>query len=169
MSLKKVLSDRETWQGIIVITGISILLAVTTQFGLIKRFLQGEFRQAFISREEFSGLVFISLPEAENLWSGGEAVVVDSRSREEYASGHIPGAISIPLIEVKEGSDYLFNRLPPDRQIVVYCEGGSCQTSLALAKLLYSKGYRNVKVFSGGWEEWLKAGLPVENNHGVTK
>ncbi len=162
MSLKSIFSDRETWRGIIIIIGLSVLLAVTTQFGLIKRFLKGEFRQAFISREEFPGLVFISLSEAENLWSAGEAVVVDSRSQEEYASGHIPGAISIPLIEVKEGADYLFNRLPPDRQIVVYCEGGGCQTSLALARILYARGYKNIKVFSGGWEEWLKAGLPVE-------
>ncbi|MBC7363858.1 MAG: rhodanese-like domain-containing protein [Candidatus Aminicenantes bacterium] len=163
MKIKEIFGHRETWQGIAVILGLSIILACVTQFGLIKRFWQGEFKQGFVRGEEFPGLVFISLAEAESLWASGEALMVDSRSREEYAAGHVPGAFSLPLVEVKNGQDNLLQLLPEDKPLVVYCEGGSCQTSLALAKILSKKGYRNIKVFSGGWEEWLQAGLPVEN------
>lgn len=162
MRLREILTDRETWLGIGIILTVSIFLAVITQFGLIKRFWQGEFRRAFISRDEFPGLVFISLAEAENLWATKEAVIVDSRSREEFASGHIPGAINLPLTVARNDRERLPLLLPGDKQLLVYCEGGSCQTSLALAKILYNQGYKNIRVFSGGWEEWLKAGLPVE-------
>ena len=162
MKLREILSDRETWQGLAIILGLSVFLAVITQLGLIRRFWQGEFKQAFINRQEFPGLVFVSLAEAESLWASGEALLVDSRSREEYAAGHVPGAFSLPLVEIKSGQEDLLRLLPEDKPLVVYCEGGSCQTSLALAKILFSKGFKNIKVFSGGWEEWLQAGLPVE-------
>jgi 3-mercaptopyruvate sulfurtransferase SseA len=46
--------------------------------------------------------------------------------------------------------------------IVVYCEGGDCQSSLALAKRLHDEGFKDIRVMTGGWAEWIKAGLPAE-------
>ena len=162
MGLKKILADRETWVGLGLIFGLSLVGGLVSHPGLVRRFLAGEFRQAFILKEDFPQVVFISLAEAESAWSERQAVFIDSRSLEEYHRGHIPGAISIPLEDVKSGGEDLLARIPEALEIIVYCEGGDCQASLNLARWLESRGFKNLRVFSGGWTEWTQAGLPVE-------
>ena len=44
--------------------------------------------------------------------------------------------------------------------IVVYCEGGDCQSSLALAKRLHDEGFKDIRVMTGGWEEWSRPACP---------
>ena len=51
---------------------------------------------------------------------------------------------------------------PLGRPIVVYCEGGDCQTSTAAARLIHDRGFRDIRVYQGGWADWMSAGLPVE-------
>lgn len=162
MNLKQILRDRETWKGILIILALSLAIGTASNLGLIKKFLRGEFRQAFIDREEYSGLVFITLPEVEELWHNQAAVIVDSRPASEFRRGHVPGAISVPLEEVKGGNYLLLERISPGRPLIIYCEGGDCLTSLNLARLLHGRGFGDLRVFSGGWAEWLAAGLPVE-------
>ncbi|MCR4395740.1 MAG: rhodanese-like domain-containing protein [Candidatus Saccharicenans sp.] len=162
MKLKEILRDRESWQGLIIILSLSLVLGAVSQAGLIKRFLQGEFKQAFLSREDYPGLVFISLPEVEDLWHNQQAAILDSRSTLEFRRGHIPGAMSIPLDEVKSGNYGLLDTIPLGQPLIIYCEGGDCLTSLNLARLLHDRGFRDLRIFSGGWEEWMAAGLPVE-------
>ncbi|HRD01874.1 MAG TPA: rhodanese-like domain-containing protein [Candidatus Saccharicenans sp.] len=164
MSLKRLLSDRQIWVGLALIFILSIVLGVASHPRLIKRFLAGEFRQAFILKEDFPQLAFISLSEAEEVWSGQKAVFVDSRSREEFNRGHIPGAISIPLEDLKNGQEDLLTRIFDSPEIVIYCEGGDCQASLNLARILDSRGFKKLKIFLGGWAEWMQSGLPVETN-----
>jgi rhodanese-related sulfurtransferase len=48
--------------------------------------------------------------------------------------------------------------------VVVYCEGGDCQSSLDLAKRLHEAGFRDIRVSTGGWDEWRAAGLPEEKS-----
>lgn len=162
MNLKQILRDKETWKGIIFILALSLVAGTASNLGLLKKFLQGEYRQTFFSREEYPGLVFITLPEMEDLWHNQVATIVDSRSVPEFRRGHIPGAISIPLEEVKRNDSLLLHRIRPGQPVIIYCEGGECQTSLNLARLLHERGFRDLRVFSGGWEQWLAAGLPVE-------
>jgi len=54
--------------------------------------------------------------------------------------------------------------LPKERTFVVYCEGGSCQSSLLVARRLHDEGFKDIRVMTGGWEEWKKAGLPEERD-----
>ncbi|MEW5902213.1 MAG: rhodanese-like domain-containing protein, partial [Acidobacteriota bacterium] len=87
-----------------------------------------------------------------------------------FAAGHVPRARNIPLQEAvgdKRGSGRLDLfaaelAVPFDRTLIIYCEGGDCQTSIALARLVYEKGFKDIRIFSGGWAEWSGAGLPVE-------
>jgi rhodanese-related sulfurtransferase len=154
--------------GLIVV--VSSIVGSVVNFPLVRRFFAGEFRQAFIDREKYAGLRFIALAEAADLFSRGLAVFIDSRTRTDYASGHIPGALSLPLDEVKDtsGVQERLNQAPaslsPERTLVVYCEGEDCQTSLALAKLIHSQGFRDIRILMGGWAEWSAAGLPVEES-----
>lgn len=161
MNLKQILSDRETWKGVFVILAVSAVIGTVSNLGLLKKFLKGEFRQAFLAKEQYPGLVFITLPEVEELWHSQAAAVVDSRSVSEFNQGHIPGAISVPLEEINRGNYALLEKLPPGRPLVIYCEGGDCLTSLNLARVLHQRGFGDLRVFSGGWDEWLAAGLPV--------
>lgn len=73
-----------------------------------------------------------------------------------YESGHLPGALNLPLDGLVDGAA----RLLPDKaaEIVVYCSGVTCQNSHVAQRKLLSLGYRNVRVFAGGKAAWKDAG-----------
>ncbi len=154
MRSKKLLKE------ILLILILSSILGFGWNFSLIKKYFQGEYRHAFLSKEEYPSIAFITLAEAEDLFSQGEALFIDSRSEKDFKSGHIPGAVNIPAVEEKGGALSSFS-FPKERTLVVYCDGSECQSSVFLAKLLHQKGLVNIKVFFGGWVEWIREGLPV--------
>jgi rhodanese-related sulfurtransferase/DNA-binding transcriptional ArsR family regulator len=87
----------------------------------------------------------------------GSAVVIDVRPAEEWAAGHIPGALSVPL-------DDLENRLaelPEGTEIVAYCRGTNCVLAHDAARLLVAHGYHATRLIDG-MLEWRLADLPVE-------
>jgi rhodanese-related sulfurtransferase len=83
-------------------------------------------------------------------------VVLDVRPREEYEAGHIPGAVSVPLDELKKR----IKELPKSRQIVAYCRGPLCALAPDATRYLKSKGYK-VKRLVEGAPDWEAAGLPL--------
>lgn len=85
-----------------------------------------------------------------------EVIVLDVRPPEEYRSGHIPGAMSMPLEELKAR----LSTLPRDREIVAYCRGPYCVLAINAVKLLRSRGFVAVRL-EDGVPEWRAAGLPV--------
>ena len=141
---------------------LSSILGLAVHFSLVRRFVRGEFKQGFLEPEEFPGIRFIALQETEDLFGRGQAVFVDSRSWAEFKAGHIPGALNIPLEESQRGLSSKLLPYPPERTLVVYCQGGACQASIALAKLIHGLGFRDIRIFAGGWTEWNASGLPQE-------
>jgi rhodanese-related sulfurtransferase len=101
---------------------------------------------------------------------GSEGLLfIDSRKRDDFAEGHIPGALSVPLDSVQRwgkkapGSEWAGTLdFPGAQTLIVYCEGGDCQTSISLAKIIHDNGHKDIRVFTGGWAEWRAAGLPEE-------
>jgi rhodanese-related sulfurtransferase len=154
--------SKDLLRGTFVILLLSIILGVAVNFSLVRRFVRGEFTQGFLAQEKFPGIRFITLAEAEDLFARAGAVFIDSRSREEYAVGHVPGALNISLEENKQRLSWGDLPYPLGQTLVVYCEGGDCQTSLSLAKLIHEQGFRDIRIFTGGWTGWSAAGLPVE-------
>jgi rhodanese-related sulfurtransferase len=153
-------------RGVLAIIVLSIVLGAAVNFQLLRRFAAGEFRQGFVDRREYAGIRFITLAETEDLFArrmqGTEGLLfIDSRSRDEFAAGHIPGALSVPLEAVQRPGTLNF---PGAQTVIVYCEGGDCQTSISLAKIIHDKGYQDIRIFSGGWAEWSAAGLPEEKS-----
>jgi len=148
--------------GVLTIVVLSVVLGTAFHFSLVKRFFCGEFRTSFVDVRQYPGIVFITRAEVEDLFRGGQAVVVDSRAHAEYAAGHIPGALSVPLDSPERALADLAAKYPAGQPLVVYCEGGDCQTSAALARLIHDRGFRDIKVYQGGWTDWTSAGLPVE-------
>lgn len=92
----------------------------------------------------------------ERLGSGA-ITLLDVRSVEEYALGHLPGALNIPVDELEQR----LSELPPEREIVAYCRGPYCVLSTTAAALLEDKGYR-VHRLAAGFPDWKAAGLNVE-------
>lgn len=155
MNLKKLFQH----SALIIVLGS--IIGLLSNLGLIKRYFRGEFRHAFLSKEEYPSITFISLEEAEELFSKGETLFIDSRDKKDFREGHILGAVNIPFVQHKEkGLDLHF--VPRQKTLVVYCDGSECQSSVALSKVLHKKGFAPIKVFFGGWKEWQKKRLPVE-------
>jgi rhodanese-related sulfurtransferase/DNA-binding transcriptional ArsR family regulator len=88
--------------------------------------------------------------------NSGHVTVVDVRPREEYAAGHIPAAVSIPLDEL---ADRLAD-LPQDQDIVAYCRGAYCVLAHEAVRLLTDHGHSAARL-ADGMLEWRLAELPV--------
>ncbi|GAB2846056.1 ArsR/SmtB family transcription factor [Lentzea nigeriaca] len=86
----------------------------------------------------------------------GRATVIDVRPAEEFAAGHIPGAVSVPLDELADR----LAELPADQEIVAYCRGAYCVLSHEAVRLLTARG-RTAKRLADGMLEWRLADLPV--------
>ena len=95
---------------------------------------------------------------ARALETGSKTTVVDVREYDRFIDGHLPGAMNMPLAEIKDFTGFL----PEDRgaPILTVCERGN----LSLSGLLYLKslGYRDVRSVTGGTEAWRELGLKVE-------
>lgn len=155
---------RGIWRGAAVIILLAAAAGTAANARLIGRFLRGEFRQSFTTPVEYPRIRFITIPEAEDLFAAGEAAFLDSRSRREFGAGHVPGAKSLPLEEHTRGVKPEAAGVPLERTLVVYCEGGDCQASVGLARLLHDAGFLDIRVLAGGWAEWRAAGLPVSTD-----
>lgn len=87
----------------------------------------------------------------------GMVTVLDVRPEDEFAHGHLPGALNVPLAQLERR----LAELPPDREVVAYCRGPWCVLSFEAVALLRRRGYR-VRRLEDGLPEWKVAGLPVE-------
>jgi rhodanese-related sulfurtransferase len=103
----------------------------------------------------------ISLPELQTRLQQGSPVLLEALPARYYEEGHLPGARHLPHDQVRAIAD----RVVPEKtaEIVVYCASPTCQNSHRAAATLTSLGYANVRVFSGGKQEWQEAGLPLES------
>ena len=86
----------------------------------------------------------------------GKVVVLDVRPAEEFAAGHIPGALSVPLDQL----DAALARLPKRAEIVAYCRGPYCVLAPQAVERLRAKGYK-ARRLAEGFPEWRLAGLPI--------
>jgi rhodanese-related sulfurtransferase/DNA-binding transcriptional ArsR family regulator len=111
-------------------------------------------RLYFFSKDDFE-----PVPAAELLDRArkGLVTVLDVRPPEEFAAGHVPGAINIPVEELQKR----FRELPRRKEIVAYCRGPFCLMSYEAVQLLRKKGMK-ARRLQDGMPEWRIAGLPVQ-------
>jgi len=89
----------------------------------------------------------------------GLVTVLDVRPPEEYAAGHLPGAINVPLNDLEKQ----LATLPLDHEVVAYCRGPYCVLAFEAVARLRSLGY-TARRLQDGFPEWKKAGLEVETS-----
>jgi len=89
----------------------------------------------------------------------GEVTILDVRPPEEFRAGHIPGALSVPLADLKKR----LAGLPKDRDVVAYCRGPYCVMAIEAVALLRKKGFRAYRM-EQGVVEWRARGGRVETS-----
>jgi rhodanese-related sulfurtransferase/DNA-binding HxlR family transcriptional regulator len=87
----------------------------------------------------------------------GLVTVLDVRPEDEFALGHLPGALNIPLGNLEDR----LGELRPDREVIAYCRGPYCVLSFEAVAALRARGYL-VRRLEDGYPEWKAAGLPIE-------
>ena len=99
------------------------------------------------------------IPAAELLARAkkGLVTVLDVRPAEEFAAGHLPGAINVPMEKLESG----LAKLPKKREVVAYCRGPYCLMSFEAVLKLRARGWK-ARRLEDGFPEWKAAGLPVE-------
>lgn len=99
----------------------------------------------------------VSLTDLRRMMRDGDVTVVDVRPAEEFAAGHVPGALSVPVAELKRR----LREIPKRREVIAYCRGRYCVYSLEAVTILRKQGYRARRT-EEGMPDWRTAGLPVE-------
>lgn len=95
---------------------------------------------------------------AAELVERGEVLVLDIRTPEEFADGHLPGAVNIDYLA--EDFAERLRKLDRDREILMHCQSGG-RSALSLSKFS-ELGFGKIHHFAGGYRAWEEAELPVE-------
>jgi rhodanese-related sulfurtransferase/biotin operon repressor len=104
-----------------------------------------------------SAAELVSMRELLKRARAADIVILDTRPPGEYEAGHIAGAISVPIDELRRR----LRELPKDKEYVAYCRGPYCVYADQAVELLQAKG-RRARRLREGFPEWRAAGLPVE-------
>ena len=110
-----------------------------------RRFLEGRQGMEPVNRDDLLKRVI----------SGG-VTVLDVRPIEEYEAGHIPGALSVPLDQLKE----MLAKLPANQEIVAYCRGPYCVLAVKAVEVLHQYGLKAIRL-EESIQDWRALGLPV--------
>jgi rhodanese-related sulfurtransferase/predicted transcriptional regulator len=110
--------------------------------------------RAYLGERE--GIEVVGRAELAERLDRGEVVVLDVRPAGEYAAGHIAGARSAPIAELRRH----LSALPRDAEVVAYCRGPYCVYADEAVTELSRLGFRAVRLVDG-YPEWKRAGLPV--------
>ena len=102
-----------------------------------------------------AGLEPVSRREMEARIEAGDVVVLDVRPAAEFAAGHIPGARSVPVAELRR-----LRSLAKEIEIVAYCRGPYCVYADDAVRQLRRRGF-NARRLEDGFPEWKRAGLPI--------
>ncbi len=120
-----------------------------------------------VTREYLEARGAMEAVEGEELLrrvKNGEVTVLDVRPSEEYEAGHIPGALSIPLGELKAR----LKELPRVREVVAYCRGPYCVMAVEAVELLRTKGFKAHRM-EQGVVDWRARGWRVERGREGTR
>jgi rhodanese-related sulfurtransferase len=111
-------------------------------------------RLYFLAKDDFEPIAATELLDRARK---GLVTVLDVRPPEEFASGHVPGALNVPVDQLARR----LRELPKGKEVIAYCRGPFCLMSFEAVQLLRKKGIK-ARRLQNGMPEWRMAGLPVE-------
>jgi thiosulfate sulfurtransferase len=97
----------------------------------------------------------VTVDDLKAALSNPKAFVIDVRTPQEFAQGHVPGAVNWPLQEIERW----WNRVPKDRVVYIHCN--TQNRSGVAVRYLMGKGYNNLNLVTGGIQAWVSRGYPI--------
>lgn len=104
----------------------------------------------------------ISVDEAVRKFKAGNTLFIDSRSADDYAAGHIQGAVNLPDHEFDSFIDEFLSKTVPETEIVTYCDGPHCSLCEDLAGKLFMAGFGHIFYIKNGLTLWREGGHPLQ-------
>ena len=157
-----------TIQQILLIVGLSIILGVLRNFILEESLTWHKLSRKldiisdFIIPEFMTEPLAIDIEFAKYLHTNNQAAFIDARDIEDYISGHILNAISIPFDDIDNYENKIIV-MDPDFPVVIYCSGGECDLSVDLGDFLFEEyEFSSVLIFEGGYPQWQELGYSIE-------
>jgi len=153
------------WQGLSIVgIQIALIMCVATGVTLVDHcfgmsgFLAQEQAVAEI-QESFRGSFFprIGAARVSELMST-EAIFIDARFRDDFAAGHLDGAINVPVDATTSEQKAALAGVDRNSQLVIYCQSKSCRYAEIVASRLFKGGFENLSIFDGGWDRWVGEG-----------
>lgn len=105
----------------------------------------------------------VSLNQAKSHFDAKTAVFIDARQPDEFQEGHIPGAISLSLLDFDKRYEETKVKMPANHTLIIYCDNVHCDLSARLAYKLIQKGHLYTYIFENGIRHWKIAEYPVES------
>lgn len=153
------LNTRRKLLGLSVAEGTALGL-VALSFGMVYHFANDEgflaHANATASIQEAHQGDFIPKISEEKVHKllGTETVFIDARLARDFKTGHLEGAINIPVDANDNDRQKTMANITKDAHIVVYCQSSGCKFAEKVAIKLIEDGFQNVSIFKGGWREW---------------
>jgi len=116
--------------------------------------------QAAITNPEFTLGLFLRLIREET-----NIAIVDMRQAEDYARSHIKDAVNVHQFDAADADGSLYDMLGKAHAIILYSDNGVSDNMRQYAQALSKQGIKATGLYSGGFREWLNAGLPVEGKN----
>ncbi|HJS47340.1 MAG TPA: metalloregulator ArsR/SmtB family transcription factor [Gemmatimonadales bacterium] len=135
--------------------GVTRLLRALEAVGQSRLAEIGQVTELYFHRRD--ALEPVSFPELRRRVRAGDVTLLDVRPRDEFAAGHIPGAISLPVAELPRR----LAGLPRNREVIAYCRGPYCVYAVEAVGILRRHGF-TARRAEPGLPDWRAAGGPVE-------
>jgi ArsR family transcriptional regulator len=156
------LTSRRDGKRVLYVVSDPTVLELTAALGQVAERNLAEVREVvngyFRARDAFEP---ISRLELRRRLKDDVVTLLDVRPGEEFAAGHLPTAINIPLRDLPRR----LRELPKNREVVAYCRGAYCVLAFEAVAMLRKRGFAAVRL-AEGFPEWRAAGLPVETLEG---
>jgi rhodanese-related sulfurtransferase len=113
------------------------------------------------AKEREAALKVISLDQLKRLLVQHRGVLLDARSEEDFAKGHIRGAKNIFALEVEKYFEQLV-AIPRDTLVIIYCNNAECHLGRQLAEFMETISFTKLYLYDDGWDGWVAAQMPVD-------
>lgn len=148
----------------------AVMLALAASLGATVNLLRpkatrlpwvGDWKHHLENKAFLAGIPVTMLVGARERVEDPAVAILDARIPADYAAGHLPRALSLPVDEAERRIGAYVERLTPQTPILAYCGGGDCADGLELAIKLREFGFENVTLYAGGLTEWKAYGGAV--------
>lgn len=156
------LTSRRDGKHVLYVVSDPKVLELTAALGRVAERNLAQVREVVSSYfRERDALEPVSRKELTRRLKDDLVTLLDVRPGDEFAAGHLPNAINIPLRDLP----HRLRQLPKNREIVAYCRGAYCVLAFEAVALLRKRGFTAMRL-EEGFPEWRAAGLPVETLQG---